>query len=108
MKKKPFDDSFLIKLTKGDRKRLQKLADEHTEGNLSKLLRDSALARSKDDFTRGYACAAGVVAYLDGTTSNAREIIKQGGFDYNFLVKADVDEGDLARIYPDRKKKRRS
>ena len=52
-----------------------------------------------DPWMQGFACAAGIMASLDGFGDNAREIIKQGGFSKGQLEDSGCEQYDIDLIY---------
>ena len=64
--------------------------------------------KKKDDFVRGFACAAAIVAREDGFVGNGMTLLKSGGFYLAGLAALGVDESDIEALEQDANGRRRS
>jgi hypothetical protein len=56
--------------------------------------------KKPDAFTKGYACAAAVIAHVEGAAMG-RNLLREGGFSYGDLVDADCEECDIKALFPE-------
>jgi hypothetical protein len=53
------------------------------------------------DFTRGFACAAAILAYEEGYTGSGYDLLRSGGFRLEDLEAAGVDPSDIEHLKQD-------
>lgn len=55
--------------------------------------------KAENDFVRGYACAAAVIAKTEGA-DQGKDLLGEGGFGLSDLVEANCEQCDIDAIYP--------
>jgi hypothetical protein len=51
-----------------------------------------------DDWYKGFACAAGILGYIEGTYA-AQRLLREGGVTKEQLIEAQAEEIDIQRIF---------